>query len=421
MTSARLGLRENIGQFSLLLVINAFVGAMVGMERSTLPLLGEREFDIASRATILSFLITFGVVKAIANAFAGATADRWGRRRTLIAGWLAGIPVPLLIIFAPSWGWVVAANVLLGVNQGLCWSTAIVMKVDLVGTRQRGLAIGLNESSGYLAVAGAALATGYLAGQYGLRPAPFLLGMTAAVAGLICSLFVRETHSHVALESTQTAETGPTSSPVAVFATVSWRNPSLRAVSQAGLVNTLNDGVSWGLFPLLFTAQGLSFERTALLVALYPAVWGGAQPVTGALSDHVGRRRLMTTGMIIQGVALIGVGASRSWGFWLPAMIALGLGTALVYPTFLSAVSDHSKPSWRATAIGAYRWWRDLGYVVGAILAGVLADWFGIPASVQLVGVVTILSGLIVAMTYREGAATQSDASTALRAATSTR
>jgi len=415
MRSTRLGLRENLGQFSLLLVINAFVGSMVGMERSVLPLLAEREFGIASRAAILSFLITFGLVKAIANVFAGATADRWGRRRTLIAGWLAGIPVPLLIIFAPSWGWVIVANVLLGVNQGLCWSTAIVMKVDLVGTRQRGLAIGLNESSGYLAVAGAALATGYLAAQHGLRPAPFLLGMAAAIAGLICSLFVRETHGHVALESSQTAETGSTPGPAAVFATVSWRNPSMRAVSQAGLVNNLNDGVSWGLFPLLFTAQGLSLERTALLVALYPAVWGGAQLFTGALSDRMGRRGLMTAGMLIQGGALIVVGVAQSWGFWLPAMIALGIGTALVYPTFLSAVSDHSKPSWRATAIGAYRWWRDLGYVVGAILAGVLADRFGIPASVQLVGGVTIVSGLIIAMTYREGAAAHSNASAELR------
>jgi MFS family permease len=415
--STRLGLRENLGQFSLLLLLNAFVGVMVGMERSVLPLLAERQFGIVSRAAILSFLITFGLVKAIANVFAGATADRGGRHRMMIAGWLAGIPVPLLIMFAPSWGWVIAANVLLGVNQGLCWSTAIVMKVDLVGTRQRGLAIGLNESAGYLAVAGAALATGYLAGQHGLRPWPFLLGMAAAVAGLICSLFVRETHGHVALESRQIGEAGSTPGLVAVFATVSWRNPSLRAVSQAGLVNNLNDGASWGLFPLLFTAQGLSLERTAVLVALYPAVWGGAQLLTGALSDRVGRRRLMTAGMFMQGVALIAVGAAQSWGYWLTAMIALGLGTALVYPTFLSAVSDHSQPSWRATAIGAYRWWRDLGYVVGAILVGVLADRFGIAASVELVGVVTILSGLIVATTYREAAAAQSGASAVLRPA----
>lgn len=414
----RLGLRANLGQFSLLLIINGFVGAMVGMERSILPLLAEREFGIASRAAILSFLITFGLVKAIANVFAGGAADRWGRRRTLIAGWLAGIPVPILIIFAPSWGWVVVANVLLGVNQGLCWSTAIVMKVDLVGPRRRGLAIGLNESSGYLAVAGAALATGYLAAQHGLRPAPFLLGTAAAIAGLICSCFVRETHGHVAMESAQSAETRSTPGPLAIFKNVSWRNASLRAVSQAGLVNNLNDGVSWGLFPLLFAAHGLSVERVAILVALYPAVWGTAQLVTGALSDRVGRRGLMTAGMLLQGVALIAVGASRSWGHWMPAMVALGLGTALVYPTFLSAVSDHSMPSWRATAIGVYRWWRDLGYVAGAILTGMLADRFGIPASIQAVGVITILSGLVVVATYREGAVRLADPDAELQPST---
>lgn len=398
----QLGLRANLGQFSLLLLVNAFVGAMVGMERSVLPLLAEREFGIASRAAILSFLITFGLIKAIANAFAGVAADRWGRRRTLIAGWLAGVPVPLLIMFAPDWGWVVAANVLLGVNQGLCWSTAIVMKVDLAGPQRRGLAIGLNESSGYLAVAGAALATGYLAGQYGLRPAPFLLGLGAAVAGLFCSFFTRDTRGHANLESTSIGETASRPSPTAVFGDVSWRSSSLRAVSQAGLINNLNDGVSWGLFPLLFAAHSLPIERIALLVALYPAVWGAGQLVTGPLSDRLGRRGLMTAGMLIQGVALMGVAVGRSWGVWLLAMIALGIGTALVYPTFLSAVSHHTTPSWRATAIGVYRWWRDLGYVVGAILAGVLADRFGLAASILTVGVVTMLSGLVLAMTYRE-------------------
>ena len=401
---ARLGLRANLGQFSLLLLVNAFVGAMVGMERSVLPLLAEREFGIASRAAILSFLITFGLVKAIANAFAGVAADRWGRRRTLIAGWLAGVPVPLLIMFAPDWGWIVGANVLLGVNQGLCWSTAIVMKVDLAGPQRRGLAIGLNESSGYLAVAGAALATGYLAGQYGLRPAPFLLGLGAAVAGLFCSFFTRDTRGHANLESTSVGEMASRPSPMAVFGDVSWRSPSLRAVSQAGLVNNLNDGVSWGLFPLLFAAHGLPIERIAFLVALYPAVWGAGQLLTGPLSDRLGRRGLMTAGMLVQGVALMGVAVGRSWGAWLLAMIALGIGTALVYPTFLSAVSHHTTPSWRATAIGVYRLWRDLGYVAGAILAGVLADQFGLAVSILTVGVITMLSGLVLAATYREEA-----------------
>lgn len=400
----RLGLRENLGQFSLLMLINAFVGVMIGMERSILPLLAEKEFGVASRTAILSFLITFGLVKAVANALAGGAADRWGRRKTLIAGWIAGIPVPLLIIFAPNWGWVVAANVLLGVNQGLCWSTAIIMKVDLVGPRQRGLAIGLNESAGYLAVAGAALATGYLGAQHGLRPVPFLLGIGAATAGLICSLFAGETRDHAALESAHPAHAGSGSSPAAIFRRVSWEHGPLRAVSQAGLVNNLNDGVSWGLFPLLFAAGGLSLERTGLLVAIYPAVWGSVQLLTGPLSDRMGRRVLMSAGMLLQGVALIAVGAWNSWSPWLVSMVAFGIGTALVYPTFLSAVSDHSVPSWRATAIGVYRWWRDLGYAAGAILAGSLADRFGISVSIQWVGVITILSGLVVATTYREAA-----------------
>ena len=401
--ASRLGLRENLGQFSLLLVINAFVGAMVGMERSILPLLAEHEFGIASRASILSFLLTFGIVKAFANAFAGGAADRWGRRRMLIAGWIAALPVPLLIIFAPSWSWVVAANVLLGVNQGLCWSAAIIMKVDLVGPRQRGLAIGLNESSGYLAVSAAALASGYLAARFSLRPEPFLLGLGAAVLGLLCSLLVRDTRGHAALESgTDDGRSRSRPSPRAVFSRVTWTDRSLRAVSQAGLVNNLNDGVSWGLFPLFFAAHGATLERTALLVALYPAVWGVGQLFTGPLSDRLGRKPLMTGGMVLQGLALVATGAGRSTTVWSAAMVCLGLGTALVYPTFLGAVSDHSQPSWRASAIGVYRFWRDLGYAFGAVLAGSAADRFGIPVSIELVGAATILSGLVVAASYTE-------------------
>ena len=402
--TVRLGLRENLGQFSLLLLINAFVGVMVGMERSILPLLAEREFGIASRSAILTFLITFGLVKALSNAFAGGAADRWTRRRTLLAGWLAGLPVPLLIMYAPSWGWIVAANVLLGVNQGLCWSTAIIMKVDLAGPRQRGLAIGLNESTGYLAVAAAALGSGYLAAHYGLRPAPFLLGLAAAVGGLLCSWFTKETRRHVELESSQQSEPEGRPSAGTVFRQVSWSHAPLRAVSQAGLVNNLNDGVSWGLFPLLFAARGVPIDRIAWLVAIYPAVWAAMQLVTGPLSDRVGRRPLISIGMIIQGIALIAVAAGPSWNTWLGAMILLGVGTALVYPTLLSAVSDHSRPSWRATAIGVYRWWRDFGYVLGAILAGFTADRIGIPGTVQWVGCLTILSGVVAASTYREAA-----------------
>lgn len=399
----RLGLRENLGQFSLLLLINGFVGLMVGMERSILPLLAEREFGIASRAAILSFLITFGVVKAAANAVAGGTADRWGRRNTLIAGWIAGIPVPLIIMLAPSWGWVVAANVLLGVNQGLCWSSAIIMKVDLVGPRQRGLAIGLNESSGYLAVSAAAMASGYLAARYGLRPQPFWIGVVAAVGGLVSSLFVRETRDHAAVEAA--AGGGPNAgspAPWAIFRRVSWRDPSLRAVSQAGLMNNLNDGLSWGLFPLYFVSKGATLRQTAILVATYPAVWGVGQLVTGLLSDRHGRKRLMVSGMVLQGLALVAVAVSSRFHSWMACMVLLGLGTALVYPTFLGAVSDHSDPDWRASAIGVYRLWRDLGYALGALVAGGVADLFGMSVSIEVVGAMTMASGVVVAATYRE-------------------
>lgn len=399
----RLGLRENLGQFSLLLLTNAFVGAMVGMERSVLPLLAEREFGIASRTSILSFLLTFGVVKALANAFAGGASDRWGRRRVLLSGWMAAIPVPFMIMFAPTWGWVVAANILLGVNQGLCWSAAIVMKVDLVGPRRRGLAIGLNESSGYLAVSAAALASGYLAARYGLRPQPFLIGVVASFGGLLSSLFVKETREYAAMESAAGGRSKQSSpAPRAIFNRVSWKDPSLRAVSQAGLVNNLNDGLSWGLFPLYFVAKGATLQQTAALVAVYPAVWGGAQLVTGLLSDRYGRKWLMACGMALQGLALIAVAANDRFGSWLTSMVFLGLGTALVYPTFLGAVSDHSDPNWRASAIGVYRLWRDLGYALGALVAGGAADLFGIPVAIELVGVLTVASGIVVATTYSE-------------------
>lgn len=400
----RLGLRENIGQFSLLLLINAFVGAMVGMERSVLPLLAEAEFGIASRTSILSFLVTFGVVKALTNGIAGGAADRWGRRRVLLAGWLAGLPVPFLIIFAPSWAWVVAANVFLGVNQGLCWSAAIVMKLDLVGPRRRGLAIGLNESSGYLAVSAAALASGYVAARYGLRPEPFLIGVVVALAGLIASLFAKETRGFAAIESSASESLRGESLPSsrAIFSRVSWKDPSLRAISQAGLVNNLNDGMSWGLFPLFFVSRGSSLPQTATLVAVYPAIWGLGQLLTGLLSDRHGRKWLMVCGMVVQGLALILVGIGHHFGTWLAGVIFLGIGTALVYPTFLGAVSDHSHPSWRASAIGVYRWWRDLGYALGALVAGGVADLFGMPASIGLVGALTVASGIVVAVSYSE-------------------
>ena len=397
----RLGLKENLGAFSLLVLINAFVGSMVGIERTVLPLLAEREFAIASRASILGFLVAFGVVKGLTNALAGRAADRWGRRRVLLAGWIAGIPVPLLLMYAPTWDWIVGANVLLGVNQGLCWSAAIIMKIDLVGQRNRGLAIGLNEASGYVAVSLAALASGFLAAHYGLRPMPFVIGIVAVLAGLVASLFTRETRGLAALEPD--ASPLPSSSKLTasdIFGRVSWRDPSLRAVSQAGLVNNLNDGVTWGLFPIFFASKGARLEEVAVLVAVYPAVWGLGQIAAGSLSDRYDRKWLITSGMGLQGIALLAVAASSSFGPWLAGMVALGLGTALVYPTLLGAVADHSGPDWRASAIGVYRLWRDLGYALGALVAGAAADRLGIPASIGLVGTLTAASGFVVAVSY---------------------
>lgn len=396
------GLRENLGQFSLLLLINAFVGAMVGMERSVLPLLAEREFGVASRTSILSFVLTFGLVKALANLVAGGAADRWGRRRTLLIGWLAGLPVAPMIMFAPSWNWVVVANILLGVNQGLCWSAAIIMKVDLVGPARRGLAIGLNEATGYLAVSLAALASGYLAGAYGLRPIPFLIGVAAVLAGLACSLVAHETRGYAVVEGATRPSLAAAPSFWNTLGRVSWRDRSLFSISQAGLMNNLNDGVGWGLFPIYFAAAGVSLVETAKLVALYPAVWALAQIGTGPLSDLWGRKWMIVIGMTLQAMALFVIGASRDASAWIGAMVGLGLGTALVYPTFLGAVSDHAHPSWRATAIGVYRLWRDLGYAVGALVAGIVADLLGIPMAIQVVAVMTLLSGIVVGAAYRE-------------------
>ena len=399
--AVRLGLRENAGQFALLVLVNAFVGGMVGLERAVLPLLAEREFAIASRAAILSFIFSFGLVKALANLGAGALADRVGRRRVLIVGWLAGLPVPLLLMFAPSWGWIVFANLLLGLNQGLCWSTTVIMKVDLVGPGRRGLALGLNEASGYLAVSLAALASGALAASHGLRPWPFALGLGFALAGLALSLFaVRETRSHAraetALEDAARAPGGvpaPRPSFARVLLLGSWKDRALFGASQAGMVNNLNDGVAWGLLPLLFAAGGLGVKAIGALAALYPGVWGLAQLATGPLSDRVGRRPLIVGGMLVQGVALLMLAATRGATPWAVAMALLGLGTAMVYPTLLGAVSDVARPEWRASAVGVYRLWRDGGYVVGALAAGTLADSFGLAWAIAAVGGLTLLSG----------------------------
>jgi MFS family permease len=402
MRNVSLGLRENARQFWLLVLINAFVGSMVGLERELLPLLGEQEFGIASKTALLSFIASFGAVKALANWSAGRLADAWGRKRVLVTGWLFAIPVPLLIIWAPSWGWIVFANVLLGINQGLAWSSTVVMKIDLAGPQQRGLAMGLNEFAGYLAVAIAAFAAGLLAQTFGIRPVPFYLGVAFAAAGLALTvLFVRDTGAHAQLEAairTQSPESA------GVFATVTWRDPALASCSQAGLVNNLNDGVAWGLFPLLFVSAGLSRMDIGILVATYPAVWGVAQLVTGITSDRIGRRPLIISGMLVQALALMLIGLAESFTLWLWASVLLGLGTAFVYPTLLAAISDVAHPAWRSSAVGVYRLWRDSGYVVGALLAGVIADVFGMRPAILAVAALTLLSGFGVAVRMPETA-----------------
>jgi len=397
-----LGLRANWQQFWILVAVNAFVGAMVGLERTVLPLIAEREFALASKSAALSFIATFGIVKALTNFVAGRLGDRYGRKPVLIAGWLAGVPVPFLVIWAPSWSWIVAANVLLGINQGLAWSTTVVMKIDLVGPRQRGLAMGLNEFAGYLAVALSALATGFVAGRFGLRPEPFYLGIAFVALGLSLSLFfVRETAGHVSHEA---AVYGSAVNPARhvgswdIFAAASWRDPALLAVNQAGLVNNLNDGLAWGLFPLFFAASGLTVREIGILAFIYPATWGVAQLWTGALSDRVGRKGLIAAGMALQGVALIGVALVRGFAPWLILGAVLGIGTAMVYPSLLAAVGDAANPAWRASALGVYRFWRDLGYAAGALLAGLLADTFGMPSTIAVIGVLTALSGAYVKM-----------------------
>jgi MFS family permease len=401
----RLGLTENLAQFILLVVVNAFVGAMVGLERSILPTIAEQEFHLAARAAILSFIVAFGVVKAATNYVAGRLSDWFGRRRVLIAGWLVAAPVPFLLMWAPSWNWVLAANVLLGISQGLTWSTTVIMKIDLVGPRRRGLAMGLNEFAGYLAVAASALATGYIAARYGLRPAPFYLGVGFVAVGLALSVFlVRETRSHAEHEA-NTAPLDATPERLSqreIFLRTSLTERNLSSVSQAGLVNNLNDGMAWGLFPLFYAGAGLSLDRVGFLAALYPAVWGLGQLFTGALSDRWGRKWLITTGMWTQAVGIALIALSRDMPGFAAGSVLLGVGTAMVYPTLLAAIGDVAHPSWRASAVGVYRLWRDLGYAVGALLAGIVADALGIRAAIWLVALVTFGSGLLAAIRMKE-------------------
>ncbi len=398
-----LGLKENWQQFALLVVINAFVGGMVGIERTVVPLIGSEEFGIASTTLVVSFIVSFGVVKAFANLLSGQLADRWGRKRVLILGWLFGLPVPFMILWAPSWSWIIAANALLGVSQGLAWSMTVIMKVDLVGPKGRGLAVGLNEFAGYFAVGVTAFLTGYLAGQYGLRPIPIYVGVVYAVLGFALSvLLVRDTRAHVQLEMANHPKEESPLGFLEVFALTTFRDRNLFAASQAGLVNNLNDGMSWGIFPLFFAANGLGVEKIGILKAVYPGVWGLFQVLTGPLSDRWGRKGLIVIGMWVQAVALMMTALTRDFGWWLVASLLLGLGTAMVYPSLIAAVSDASHPSWRARSLSVYRFWRDLGYAIGALSAGLIADTFGLPWAIGSIAALTFLSGAITALVMRE-------------------
>jgi MFS family permease len=393
----RLGLRENAAQFSLLVLINAYVGAMVGLERSTLPLIGRDSFHLASSVAVLSFIVAFGFAKALTNLGAGALAQRIGRRRLLIAGWAAALPVPLLIAVAPRWGWIVAANVLLGVNQGLAWSMTVVMKIDLVGPRRRGLALGLNEAAGYGGVALAAGLSGWLASLFAARDVVVVAGAVIVLVALLLSiLFIRDTGAHVALEqAAQPAADSRAPSLRQAFARASYRVPALRSCSQAGLVNNLNDGLAWGLVPLFLAAHGASVGQVGLVAAVYPGVWALSQIATGHWSDTIGRKPLIVTGMLLQAAALgllaLSDGALTTA---IASAVLLGLGTALVYPTLIAAISDAVTPVARAPVVGVYRFWRDMGYALGALIAGVTADALGYGGAITVVAALTAASGI---------------------------
>jgi MFS family permease len=406
-TPVRLGLKENLPQFALLVGVNALVGGLVGQERTVLPLLAEQEFVLPGYTAMLTFIVAFGITKAVVNYVAGTLADRYGRKPVLLAGWLVGLPVPLLLIVAPSWGWVVFANVLLGINQGLAWSVTVIMKIDLVGPAKRGTAMGFNEAAGYGAVAVAAWATGLIAEAQGLRPAPFFLGLAFAGLGLgLSALFVRETADHVAHEIAG-HDAGPDGhhgglTQRQVFALATWRDRSLSAASQAGLVNNLNEGMAWGLFPIYFALTGLGIGTVGLLVAIAPAVWGVGQLVTGALSDRVGRKWLIAGGQFTEAAGLLIIASGDTFSVWAAGSALFGAGTAMAYPTLIAAIGDVAHPAWRGAAVGVYRLWRDLGFAVGAVLAGVLADLYSLTTAIVVVAAITAASGTDVAIRMRE-------------------
>ena len=390
---AKLGLRENWKQFTILVIINAFVGGMIGLERTILPELAKEEFAILAKSAILSFIVVFGFTKAITNYFAGTLANKIGRKNLLVYGWIVALPVPFLLIFANHWNWIILANVLLGINQGLTWSSTVVMKIDLVGEKDRGLAMGLNEFAGYLAVAIVALLSGYIAHTYGLRPYPFLIGIGLSVLGLLCSIFlVKDTRKFVAIE-TRTSALKPLKN---IFLDTTFRHPNLSAVTQAGLVNNLNDGMVWGLLPVLLFAKGYNLTQIGVIVAVYPAVWGLGQLFTGKLADLICKKKLLFWGMLLQGVAIVLLVYPTEQIHYIFISVILGLGTAVVYPAFLAAVADDTTPNQRAESIGIFRLWRDSGYAFGAILSGILADAYGIHISIISIGILTVFSAIII-------------------------
>lgn len=396
--TVQLGLKKNWRQFSLLVLINAFVGGMVGLERTIIPQIAEADFGLAARTAILSFIVVFGITKAIANYYTGVLANRFGGKRLLILGWLFALPVPFILMQATSWNWIIFANVLLGINQGLSWSSTVMMKIDLVGEKNRGFAMGLNEFAGYIALAAIAFLTGWIAHEYGLRPYPFYVGIGLSVIGLLLSvLFVKDTHKHVLLESTSSSVPKLQN----VFWETTWKHKNLGSVTQAGLINNLNDGMVWGLFPLLLVSKGFDLGQTGIIVAAYPAIWGIGQLFTGALADKFCKRNLLFWGMLLQGVALLAMVWANSFNMFLTLSSLLGIGTAIVYPTFLAAVSEYTHPDQRPKTIGVFRLWRDLGYAIGAIMTGLIADQLGLLAPILAIGLLTIMSSLIVKFRMR--------------------
>jgi MFS family permease len=398
MTKAQLGLKENWQQFSLLVLVNAFVGGIVGLERSILPQLAEEQFHLAAKTAILSFIVVFGITKALTNYFAGTLANRWGRKNLLILGWIFALPVPFLLIYAPNWSWIIIANVFLGINQGLAWSSTVVMKIDLVGAKNRGFAMGINEAAGYLAVGAVAFLSAHIAHLYGIRPYPFYIGILLSIFGLLSSIFlIKDTRSFVQVESEESK------APLLknIFAETSWKHPNLGAISQGGLVNNLNDGMIWGLFPILLLSKGFSATELAQIIAIYPTVWGLSQLFTGKLADRYAKKSLLFWGMCLQGLAILGFIWAQSFAAFAVLSVLLGLGTAVVYPTFLAAIADNTHPSQRAQSIGVYRLWRDLGYAVGALLTGILADLWSTNTAIFAIGVLTILSALVIQLRMR--------------------